>query len=99
MDDNLVYPTTSQRLIGEPKGQEKRRKEEREEYLAEKPLVSATVKHLEARIKFFHDINSITETNDSEKFMRQVAVNKMVADALTQELNRLEVIVKAHSKN
>lgn len=97
MDDS-VYPTTSQRLLGEPREQEKRREQEREEYLAEKPLVAAVVEHLKGRIKFLHDIDSITETKDSENFMRQVAVNKMTAIALTQEVKRLEVIIKTHSK-
>lgn len=98
MDDSVVYPTTSQRLIGEPNEQKKRREQETEKYLAEKPLIAETVKHLQRRIEFFHDIDSITETKDSENFMRQVAVNKMVAAVLTQEIKRLEVIIKAHSK-
>lgn len=97
MDDS-VYPTTSQRLIGEPKDQAKRREQEREEYLAEKPLVAKTVEHLKNRIKFLHDIDSISEVKDPDEFMRQVAVNKMVATVLTQEVNRLEVIIATHSK-
>lgn len=98
MDDSVVYPTTSQRLIGEPKEQVKRREQEREEYLAEKPLIAETVKSLKARIEFFHDINSITETKDPENFMRQVTANKMVANILAQEVNRLEMMIKTHSK-
>lgn len=97
MDDS-VYPTTSQRLLGEPKKQEQQRKQAREEYLAEKPLIAATIKHLEARIDFLHDINSITENKDPENFMRQVEVNKLTATALEQELRRLEVMVEANSK-
>ncbi len=97
MDDS-VYPTTSQRFIDEPKEQKKRREQEREKYLAEKPLIAKTVEHLEGRIKFLHDVDSITEIKDPENFMRQVMVNKMVAAALKQEVNRLELIIKTHSK-
>ena len=97
MDDS-VYPTTTKRFIGEPEEQKKRREQAREEYLAEKPLIATTVEHLKRRIEFLHDINSISETQDPEQFMRQVMVNKTVAAALEQELNRLEVIIATHSK-
>lgn len=97
MDDS-VYPANTHRFIDEPTEQKKRRKQEQEEYLAEKPLIAKTVEHLKSRIKFLHDVDSITEIKDPEKFMRQVMVNKMVAAALNQEVGRLEVIIKAHSK-
>lgn len=97
MDDN-VYPTTSQRFIEEPKEQKRRRQKDYEAYLAEKPLIAKTIEHLNTRIEFLHDIDSVSELTDPEKFMRQVAVNKAVAAALTQELRRLELIVKAHGK-
>lgn len=75
MDDS-VYPANTHRFIDEPTEQKKRREQEQEEYLAEKPLITKTVEHLKERIDFLHDIDSITETKDSENFMRQVMVNK-----------------------
>lgn len=96
--DDRVYPTSSKKFIEEPKAQKKRREQEREEFLIEKPLIADVVKRLQERIKFYHDIDSITEANSPENFMRQVVVNKTVAATLTQELRSLEMIIKTHSK-
>lgn len=98
MEDNF-YEVSTERLIKPTSKQEERLQKAKNDFERERPIVSAVIKHLQNEIASLEKIDSITETSDPEKFMRQVDVNKKVCSVLKRDLTALEAKVRMFDKN
>lgn len=98
MEDNF-YEVSTERLIKPTSKQEERLQKAKNDFERERPLVTEVIKHLKNEIATFEKIDSITETSDPERFMRQVDVNKKVCSVLKRDLLTLEAKVRMFDKN
>lgn len=97
MEDNF-YQASSERLIKTPKAQSDKMRKEKIAFERERPLITTVMEHLKEDIAARERIDFIDETNDAEKFMREVAVNKQVCAILRHELSIIENKVKMFDK-
>lgn len=93
MEDNF-YEVSSERLINPTPRQKEKNQQAKNLFERERPLVTEVIRHLKNAIEAREKIDSITETDDSEKFMRQVEINKQVCSILKRDLKMLEAKVK-----
>lgn len=93
MEDNF-YQASTERLIAQPKEQQKKFQEDKISFKKERPLITAEIEHLKEEISSREKIDSITETKDPEAFMREVEVNKQVCTILRKYLKYLETKVR-----
>ena len=87
--ENLIKPTSAQQLKAQ---------KEKDDYERERPLTTIVIKHLRAAIEEREKINSITERDDPEKFMRQVIINQEVCSILKRDINFLEGKAKMYDE-
>lgn len=97
MEDNF-YKASSERLF--PKSDKIRSRINTSKILYEKeaPIVSGVIAELEQAVKFYKSVDSIKETRDPENFMREVAVNKQVAEILDSKLKWLKSVKEVYGK-
>jgi len=97
MEDNF-YETSTERLIKQTSAQQIKAQQEKESFERERPLTTIVIAHLKEAIESREKVNSITETDDPEKFMRQVKVNQEVCSILKRDLNFLEGKAKMYDE-
>lgn len=89
MEDNF-YQASTERLIAQPKEQQKKFQQDKNSFQKERPLVTAVILSLREEIAYREKVDSITNTKDPEAFMREVEVNKQICAILTGYLRNLE---------
>ena len=95
--DDVPYHST-RHLLAEPAEQVLEREKEANQVQANAPLIQEIIDSLDARIAFYGSLESIPADvlDDPEKFMHQVAANKLTVANLLTEKNTLEELIRAH---
>lgn len=97
--DSVPYHS-SKYLLAEPSEQVLEREKEAKQVQANMPILQETIANLEERIAFYSSVDSIPQEVQTkpEEFMHVTAANRLTRDNLLAEKNRLEELVRAHSK-
>ena len=96
MEDNFY--TSTERIIAPPRKQQERMQQNKNAFERERPLITVEMNHLKEEIAFRERVDSIEHTDNIEKFMMEVEVNKQVCAILRRYLSALETKVKMYDK-
>lgn len=88
MTDDLI-PNEGQ-YYHEDETQKQERNDDKARAFDSKQLIEELLEHHTERIDYYQRIDSITVTNDKNKFMHQVEANKLVVTELEAERNYLQ---------
>ena len=93
-----VYQRSTAHIRREPEDQAIERKEEEFRVRDEYPLLQEVIDRLSERIDHYTRVDSISSFDNAEKFMHQMAGNKIAAENLAQEREYLISLVSSYVK-
>lgn len=96
MSDDLLVRNGE--YYDEPKDQKDDRKKDRAKAFDATALIEELLAHKEERINFYRSIDSITTTDDTDKFMHQIEANKLVVAELELERSGLQDLYERYHK-
>lgn len=96
MNDNKIYPNTTEYYVPEDTAT-KAREAELDLVEAESGIIREFFDRLDERIKFFSSIDAIPEDiqGDEKKFMYHAGVNKLLVSVLREERAAFETLLDA----
>ena len=84
MEEDILYPISSERLFPKPESVVKKNTKQKDEYNKEKPILMGLLKYIEDQIESYKSVESV-RTDSMDNFRYDVAVNKKMVEILNRE--------------
>lgn len=97
MQEDVLYPTSSERLIAKPESRVKKETTRKHEYEKERPILLGLLDYLENQIESYRSVESV-RTDNMDLFRQDVAVNKKLVEILTREKQAIERLARMYEK-
>lgn len=97
MNEDILYPVSSEKLIKRPESVEKRQSEKEMAYLKERPILNEILEYLDNEIETYKSVESV-RTEDVNEFRFDVEVNKRMIKVLNHERSAIERLARMFEK-
>lgn len=95
-----MYPTDGAMYAQIPEDQVKEERDKTIGVISFAPLLKEICEHLAERVSFYQSVRSIPDDvlTNPEEFMHVVAANKLTAENLEKEKEKIEILMSEYSK-